>query len=609
VNDTTLRALVVGAGLLTATSVFATGDSAKFEATSLTRNDGSATIELSRLSTFEGNIASPETTLCDDLGGVDEVAIQGGAEIVAHDAYTQRLFVTHDEVKQVACEDGSEFEERIFRGIDFVDIANPQHPRRVKSVDVSALGRPTSVAVCKNRRFVAAAIAADPLFQEGSSGELEAVNGVVAFFNKRTGRHINTVEVGALPDMITCTPDGNTLLVANEAEPERDAYEVDPPGSVSVIDVSHGPRSAEVYTAGFEDFNDKKDELIAQGVRIFGPNASVAQDVEPEYIAVDSYSEVAWITLQENNAVAKLDISSKTITDILPLGYKDHALLIIPEDSPTGRAIHNGLDPSDRDGGRIIRPEPVSGMYQPDAIAAFQVAGQVYFATANEGDSRDYDSFSEEFRIKDFPDEEEGLPEICLDEFPEDIQDDQRLGRLKTTSVPPRGFDEINNCQSELFSFGGRSFSIWGGDGELIYDSGDDFEQITATAFPDNFNSQDNRDTFDDRSDDKGPEPEGITTGMVNGRTYAFTIVERIGGVMVYDVSEPAAPRFQQYINNRDFAKGLGDRAPEGIVFIPAGDVKGFLPLIAVAHEESGTTTLYRIKPKTKHRSHIFADY
>lgn len=210
--------------------------------------------------------------------------------------------------------------------------------------------------------------------------------------------------------------------------------------------------------------------------------------------------------------------------------------------------------------------------------------------------TRDYDSFSEKIRIKDWG--EDDLPELC-DGFDEDIQDDDQLGRLKTTSAPPRGINGNGPCVDELFAYGGRSLTIWDANGNQIYDTGNDIEQITGTAFPGNFNSQDDNDTFDDRSDDKGPEPEGITTGVVGGQIYAFALLERIGGVIVYNISNPQSPKFVQYINNRDFA-GNGDLAPEGVVFIPGRDAPGLFPLVAVANEETGTTTLYRVVPTNR---------
>ena len=126
------------------------------------------------------------------------------------------------------------------------------------------------------------------------------------------------VTVGALPDMLTFSADGRYVLVANEGEPSDD-YSVDPEGSVSVIDLSNGVASATVANAGFGEFERNMAELMDQGLRVFGPGASLAQDMEPEYIALSIDGETAWVALQENNAVAELDIAAGEITAISQL--------------------------------------------------------------------------------------------------------------------------------------------------------------------------------------------------------------------------------------------------------------------------------------------------
>jgi hypothetical protein len=300
--------------------------------------------------------------------------------------------------------------------------------------------------------------------------------------------------------------------------------------------------------------------------------------------------------LQENNAIAEINLQSGKVTSVKSLGYKDHSL------------VGNGLDPSDRDDGINIANWPVFGMYQPDGIAAYSVNDSgTYLVTANEGDARDYDGFSEEIRVKDLaPREDEDPAGILsvdlLEQFP-NIQDDEELGRLRITSEPP--FGKEGDVLNELYSYGARSFSIWTLGGQLIYDSGDDFEQITAVALPDDFNStNDENDSFDNRSDDKGPEPEDLVVGKIGDQTYAFIGLERIGGIMIYDISDPFNPVFQDYVNNRDFGGDpelgtAGDLAPEGLVFIPADQSPSNQPLLAVANEVSGTTTIFTITELT----------
>jgi hypothetical protein len=295
----------------------------------------------------------------------------------------------------------------------------------------------------------------------------------------------------------------------------------------------------------------------------------VAQDLEPEYIAVSSDSSTAWVVLQENNAVAVIDLTTNSVTAIAALGFKDH------------RQAGNQLDPSNRDDGINIDNWPVYGMYQPDAIAAYEVEGTTYLLTANEGDARDYDGFSEEARMGDLTLDATVFPTATL-------QADENLGRLKTTT-------EMGNLDGDpeyeaLYAYGARSFSIWDGSGNLVFDSGDQIEHLTAALDAERFNSQGAAGSFDSRSDDKGAEPEGVTKGVVNGRTYAFIGLERIGGIMVYDVSEPTAPAFVQYLPPAD-----GNVSPEGLTFIPANQSPTCSALLVVNYEVSGSTVVYQV--------------
>ena len=480
---------------------------------------------------------------------------ESAAEIVAHDPNTQRLYV-------VNANSGN---------IDVLDINNPATPTPLFQIDTAPYGDgANSVAV--HNGIVAVAVQADPAQGPGAA----------VFFN-RDGEFLSVVTVGALPDMLTFTPDGQYVLVANEGQPDEycltdDAG--DPEGSVSVISLMNGVENltdADVRTADFSNFTA---DNIHPDIRIFGPGASVAQDLEPEYIAVDPDASSAWIALQENNAMAVLDIARATITEVFPLGYKDYA-----ED--------NRLDPSDRDDGINIANWPVSGMYQPDAIAAFQAAGETFIISTNEGDARDYECFSEEVRVDDLQ------LDPTVFEDPEALQQPENLGRLKTTTAT--GDADDDGQHETIFNYGARSFSIWSADGQLVFDSGSDFELRTAELIPDDFNStNDENDSFDNRSDDKGPEPEGVAIGHIGDRVYAFIGFERVGGIMVYDVTDPYQPAYVTYINNRDFAGNAeegtaGDLGPEGILFIDAVDSPIGIPLLVTGNEVSGTTTIFSI--------------
>ena len=912
----------------------------------------------------------------------------GGAEISAYDPGSRRLFTTSAETNSVA----------------IVDASNPAALVQIDTISVSKYGSPTSVAV-KNG-VIAVAI--------GSSVKTDP--GTVAFY-RPNGQELGTVKVGALPDMVTFTPDGRYLLVANEGEPEDYGNDhVDPEGSISIVRMPHGWfwSQPSVRTVGFTAYNGKEEALRAKGVRIYGPGASAAQDFEPEYIAVTDDSRFAFVTLQENNAVVKLDIERALILDLMPLGYKDWSKgaytaatyewraeqmppigstvagqllrlggfsglafegvthdgklefiantdrgpngeptgvlrpFLLPEFSPrlvrftldtsngklqltqqiilrapdghaltglpntavpggNGNTPHNdevpvdlkgnilpldplggdfegvvvdedgsfwmcdeyrpaiyhfnshgillqryipkgahdkaglaipaagaagalgiealpaelgqrrqnrgmegialrdgkiygfmqsparipdtlsngtlnamknvriveldpvtlatrqflyvmdnpasmgsgdtradkigdavatpegflvverdddstpvasantvitkkvyafslagadvitglnstcngksvdqstaleldgcnfkyvkktlevdlaaagydqvqkveglallddgrlavindndfqvagitidqttgtftlnagyqpestilglierpGLDASDKDKRINIRPWPVFGMYEPDAIDTYRVGGRTYFVTANEGDSRDYDSYSEE----------KSVSALTLDPtvFPNatDLQKDAALGRLTVTSS--MGDTDGDGDHDALFTLGGRSFSIWSAAGTQVFDSGSQLERITALAVPANFNASNDKTSFDNRSDNKGPEPEGIVIGEIGGRPYAFIGLERIGGVAVYDVSDPYAPVFVDYLNNRDFGSPeAGDLGPEGLLFIPAGESPNHQPLLVVSSEISGTVTTYSLGDGQgwKHRRH-----
>jgi hypothetical protein len=231
-------------------------------------------------------------------------------------------------------------------------------------------------------------------------------------------------------------------------------------------------------------------------------------------------------------------------------------------------------------------------MYQPDAIAAFESNRETFLITANEGDAREYAGFAEEVRVSSLNLDATAFPVSSF------LKNNANLGRLNVTRAT--GDSDGDGDFDALYAFGARSFSIWTASGEQIYDSGDELEQITARVYPSFFNASNSNNTRDDRSDNKGPEPEGVAVGEIGGRNYAFIGLERIGGVMVYDVTNPFLPRFVQYVNNRNFSAptntaAAGDLGPEGVLFIPANESPNGGPLLVVANEVSGTTTVYEI--------------
>ncbi|HEY5761385.1 MAG TPA: choice-of-anchor I family protein [Steroidobacter sp.] len=911
----------------------------------------------------------------------------GSAEIVAFDTSSKRLFLVNAQTSTV----------------DILDVSNPSSPTKVTTIDTASLGSPNSVAVRDG--VVAVAIQSDPKTNPGH----------VAFYDT-DGKLIKAVQVGVLPDMITFTPDGRSVLTANEGEPSGyGAGFVDPEGSVSIVPVPRNSKEwkklsdSDVRSVTFQRFNGKEAKLRAQGIRIYGPGASVAQDLEPEYITVTEDSRTAYVTLQENNAIAEIDLESGSVTNLLALGYKDYSELpftastyewnklpsigttvggqtlhlggfsglafegttadgklkfithtdrgpngeptgairpfLLPEFTPRlvrftldpatgnfelnqqillqradgtpltglpnivlsndtnlpyndevgvdlfgqptaldslgadlegiaidadgsfwmcdeyrpaiyhfssegklierlipigthaaagkpvpapgqageygvealpaviaqrrqnrgmeGIAIQNGkiyalvqsparnpvtvtnaqlnamknvrvveydpntratrqflyvmdnppsvsaddtradkigdvaaapggaflvverdddalpadpvetitkkiysfklegateisalglftvggvqksvdqmteaelasvgvaavkktlhvdlpsagyasvqkieglavmnngqlalvndndfgvagividnatgtftiapgynpeketlgllkvpgLDASDRDTAINIRSWPVFGMYEPDAIASFRIDKTTYLVTANEGDARDWPGFAEEARVSSLTLDPTAFPNAA------DLQKPGNLGRLNVTST--LGDANGDGSYEALYTLGGRSFSIWKSNGAQVFDSGSDFERITAASNPAFFNASNDDRNFDSRSDNKGPEPEGLALGTVGERRYAFVGLERMGGVMTYDITNPHAPVFVGYTNNRDFsvapynAPAAGDLGPEGLLFIDAKDSPTGSPLLVVANEVRGTVTLYKVE-------------
>lgn len=464
------------------------------------------------------------------------------AEIAAYDPATRRVFVTNADADR----------------LDVIDIADPTKPVFLTPIAFNGLS-PNSVAALKG--MVAVALQANPSQNPGTVVRMDA-NGV------EKARYT----VGALPDMLTFTPDGKYILVANEGEPNT-TYTNDPEGSISVIEVATGT----VRTADFKAFS--KNDLDPT-IRIFGPNATVAQDLEPEYIAVAPDSKTAWVSLQEANAFAALDIVNAKIVAVVPAGLKDHSLPGF------------GLDASDRDNMVNIRNWPIFGMRMPDAIASYEANGETYYVTANEGDARDYQAFTEESRLSALTLDPTAFPDAAM------LRNNANLARLTVTRV--NGDVDGDGDYDAIWAYGGRGISIFKADGTLVWDSGDQFEQITASLFPQNFNASNDDNSRDNRSDNKGPEPEGISVATVGGRTYAFIALERIGGVMVYDVTNPAAPFYVTYTNNRDFTKDPEspealDLGPESTVFVSAADSPNGKPLLIVPNEVSGTTTFYEV--------------
>lgn len=472
-------------------------------------------------------------------------------EIVVHDPIYKRLFTT----------------SAVSGLLDIVDFSNPSAPSVISSIDMNAYGGLTSVAV-KNG-IVAVA----------SPNSVPQNNGSVVFFDTN-GNFINKVTVGALPDMITFTPDGSKVLTANEGEPNAD-YSLDPEGSVSIIDVSGGISTlsqSNVTTLLFTDFNSQEASLLASGIRKLKASSTLSQDLEPEYIAVNSDNQKAFVTIQENNAIAEINLNSKTIAALWALGKKDMSL------------PGNGFDASDNNNEILIANWPVKTFYIPDAVATYNVGGTNYLVTANEGDEKEFSNLNERTTV--------GASSYALDPaiFPQSevLKASHNLGRFRVTNL--NGNTDSDAAFEEINAVGSRSFSIFNADTkQIVFDSGDDFERYTAQHFTNIFNADHESNTPKNRSRSKGPEPEGVTIAKISNETFAFISLERVGGVMVYNISNPNAPVFVDYKNTRSTSAYGGDNGAEGITYIPKTESATGKGYIVIANEISGTLTIYEI--------------
>ena len=446
-------------------------------------------------------------------------------------------------------------------------------------------GDMTSVAISPDSTTLAAALQA-----QGSNDA-----GRVALFTCEEDGSLTLevlVETGAQPDMVTFAGDG-VVLTADEGEPREGYGEniADPKGSVTVVDVE----SQESTVVDFTAFDSQRDQLAEAGI-VLKKGSTPSEDLEPEYIAVSGGK--AYVTLQENNAIAVLDIESQTFDGVYSAGFEDHSTTAIDLDKKD-----DAYDPQTY--------ESLLGIRMPDGIAAFTVEGTTYLVTANEGDAREWgDEDQGTFYIsedeRDFGEEGVTSPTGAITAENSGLEG-------KVVFFKTEDFDGLD--PEKDYVFGGRSFTVFQvtQDGLAeVFTSGDDFEALTAQYVPEYFNASNDNAVLDDRSGKKGPEAESVTVGTVDGKTYAFVALERTGGVMVYDVTDPAAITFVNYVNTRDFGTIVegseeyedgeldkwvtgGDVAPEGLLFLDAASSPNGEPLLLAACEVSGTVAVYQL--------------
>jgi 2',3'-cyclic-nucleotide 2'-phosphodiesterase (5'-nucleotidase family) len=472
-----------------------------------------------------------------------------GSEIPAFDPASKRAFASSG------------------AGIQVVDLTDPAAPVQLATILTSALGVSgltsddiSSISVRKgtggNPSILAAAIINNP----------KTANGHVVFLNAATGALLGSTTVGAVPDNISFTPDGSKLLVCNEGELDGTAAVIPDAamGTVSIIAVNPAGLVGVVQTADFTTYDAPATvaSLKTAGVRIFGAGVP-STDFEPEYLAISPDGTKAMVTLQEANAVAILDIASATFTSVTALGEKNFSGVYADfsdRDGPSNMPLMN-----------LSTGNPVSGLYMPDAITSYQVGGQTYYVTANEGDDRDdFIAPDETIRVGS------GSYDLDNTTFPNEstLKTNARLARLTVSNAPGLRGDTNNDGEiDKILKYGARSFSILDSNGTQVFDSGDMIEVIVATQFPSLFD--------DTRSDNKGPEPEGVTIAKIGARTFAFIGLERSPMTLAFDVTNPTAPTYAAAFQRS------GDFRPEGLVVIEAADSPSGKAMLLVANEGS----------------------
>ncbi len=526
------------------------------------------------------------------------------AEIVSYHANSKSLFITVD----TATESSS------FKRIDISGLGTTALSTTTTANNLQVSPRYNVSADVNDSKFTASGVQSLDV-----TGNLLAIAvqatpktnaGVIAFYNLSTTgtpSFLKKVTVGALPDGVAFSPDGNYLVVANEGELSNTFMKdgIDPEGSISIINIRNGVPADTAVQLEFTDFNvgGKRASELPVAVRIGRPGASVAQDLEPEYVTISADSKTAFVTLQENNAVAEVDLANAKITKIVALGFKDYGskYKIAPSDRYAGTSAAEYNNP--KTSAPLKNYPNLYGVYLPDGIASYTVNGKTYLLTANEGDDRgDFlkGASADTARFKDI------LANLDPKAFPADvlnaIKSDQELGRLTLLTKHAGGNYGDTDGDGDfdrVYVLGGRSFSIWDAStGTQVFDSGEEVERAAyknATEDTTNALALLKADQLLGRLDNKGPEPESIVVGQVGAETYAFVALERASAIMMYKITDPSKPRLVQYIRNTSNLLD-GDISPEGLKFIPAAQSPTGVALLVVGYEVSGSVGVYQIK-------------
>lgn len=506
---------------------------------------------------------------------------EGSGEIATFHPGSKRIFATNG----------------IKNSIDIFDISNVAAPKKVGSLSLSPYGNDVT-SVAAGRDVVVAAVLVTETFS--ATGAPSTPNGKLVVFDTN-GKVLSSPDIlGVLPDSVTFAPNGTTALVAIEGQPvcakddpattakeDTDYLKAsDPEGGVSIVDLTN-PAAPVVKFAGFKQFNVA--QMKAKGIAVSSVVNNVAKDFEPEFItAVDN--KYAYVTIQEANAIGKLDIEAASFESVTRAF--ESKLSVIARDT------------SDRDSGAGPRNYAnVVGASQPDAIASFKVGSGHYFVTANEGDAREYTCLNDDLRGSSLKVDSRRFPNWST------LSASAALGRAK---VNPTIGDRDGDGDIDTIHLRGSNSMTMYRNGIALWDSGELLDQIQIKAFGvANINGShsysSDKSTMNyvgqDRSDDKGSEPEGVAVGMVGNTRVAILGLERMTALAVFDITQPRSPVFQEWLQmlpaKATPAKDVKHWSPEGIVFVSADKSPSGKALIITSYELSGSISIHQIEPRS----------
>ncbi len=525
-------------------------------------------------------LANEATVKVTEIASISSGDGEGSSEIAAFHASSKRIFATNG----------------VKNAIDIFDISDVANPKKVGSVSLTPYGNDVT-SVAAGRDVVVAVVPVTETFS--ASGVPTTSNGKMVVFDTN-GKVLSSPDIlGVLPDSVTFAPNGTTALVAIEAQPvcakdnlataEKENLDYtkasDPVGGVSVVDLSN-PAAPVIRFAGFDQFT--VEQMRAKGIALSSVVNNVSKDFEPEFVTATD-NNYAYVTIQEANAIGKLNIKSATFEEITR--------------AFESRVDKVARDTSDKDSGAGPRTyRNVVGASQPDAIAGFQWGAGHYFLTANEGDAREYTCLNDDLRAAALKVDTRRFPEWST------WLGTAALGRAK---INPNIGDVDGDGDIDTIHLRGSNSMTMYRNGLVIWDSGSLLDQIQTQAFGvANINGShsysSDKSTMNyvgqDRSDDKGAEPEGVALGMVGDRRIAILGLERMTALAIFDITQPRMPVFQEWLQmlptKATPAKDVKYWSPEGIVFVPADKSPSGKALIITSYELSGSLSIHEIEPR-----------